>query len=125
MTIRKSIRVERPPEISFRVFVEAIGKWWPKGPSFNGKLLTDMIIEGRVGGRFFERYADGTEYEIGRITAYQPPTGRARAQRLGASRKPPRNQQELRSGMGFHSGPVSIARRFGCVNFEQRHPEEP
>jgi uncharacterized protein YndB with AHSA1/START domain len=51
-----------------------MGRWWPKGPSFNGKLLTDMIIEGQIGGRFFERYADGTEYEIGRITAYQPPT---------------------------------------------------
>ena len=74
MSINKSIRVERPPEISFRVFVEAIGEWWPKGPSFNGKLLADMVIEKRIGGRFFERYADGTEYEIGRITAFQPPS---------------------------------------------------
>ena len=73
MTIRKSIRVERSPEISFRVFVEAIGEWWPKGPSFNGKVLKDMVIEGKVGGRFFERYTDGTEYEIGRITDFQPP----------------------------------------------------
>jgi uncharacterized protein YndB with AHSA1/START domain len=74
MTIRKSIRVERAPEISFRVFVDAIGEWWPKGPSFNGNVLTDMIIERRIGGRFFERYADGTEYDIGRVIAYQPPT---------------------------------------------------
>jgi uncharacterized protein YndB with AHSA1/START domain len=74
MTIRKSILVERPPEISFRIFCEAIGEWWPKGPSFNGKVLAEMIIEKRVGGRFFERYVDGTEYEIGRITAYEPPT---------------------------------------------------
>ncbi len=74
MTIRKSIRVERSPEISFRVFVEAIGEWWPKGPSFNGKVQKDMIIEGRIGGRFFERYTDGTEYEIGQITAFEPPT---------------------------------------------------
>jgi uncharacterized protein YndB with AHSA1/START domain len=27
-----------------------------------------------VGGRFLERRADGTEYEIGRLTAYQPPS---------------------------------------------------
>jgi uncharacterized protein YndB with AHSA1/START domain len=32
-----------------------------------------MIIEGRVGGRFYERYVDGTEYEIGRVTAFQAP----------------------------------------------------
>jgi uncharacterized protein YndB with AHSA1/START domain len=46
---------------------------WPKGPSFGGKDLADMIIEGRIGGRFYERYADGTEYEIGQVTAYEPP----------------------------------------------------
>jgi uncharacterized protein YndB with AHSA1/START domain len=73
MTIRKSIRVERPPQIAFRIFCEAIGEWWPKGPSFKGDR-SDTIIEGRVGGRFFERYVDGTEYEIGRVTAYQPPS---------------------------------------------------
>jgi uncharacterized protein YndB with AHSA1/START domain len=73
MTIRKSIRVERPPQIAFRVFCEAIGEWWPKGPSLKGNLA-ETIIEGRVGGRFFERYTDGTEYEIGRVTAYQPPS---------------------------------------------------
>lgn len=74
MTIRKSIRVERSPEISFRVFCERIREWWPKGPSFNGKVMTDMVIEGRIGGRFFERYTDGSEYDIGRITTYEPPT---------------------------------------------------
>jgi len=73
MTIRKSIKVERSPDTSFKVFCEEIGQWWPKGPSFGGKPLADMVIERRVGGRFFERYEDGTEYEIGRITAYQPP----------------------------------------------------
>jgi len=73
MTIKKSIRVERTPEISFRIFCDSIGQWWPKGPSFNGKVLADMVMEGRIGGRFFERYADGTEYEIGRITAFEPP----------------------------------------------------
>ncbi len=28
MTIRKSIQVERSPEISFKVFCEEIGAWW-------------------------------------------------------------------------------------------------
>jgi len=73
MTIRKSIRVERPPQIAFRIFCEAIGEWWPKGPSFKGNLA-ETVMEGRIGGRFFERYTDGTEYEIGRVTAYQPPS---------------------------------------------------
>ena len=71
MTIRKSIRVERSPEISFRVFCEHISEWWPGG--FGGKDAK-LFMEGRVGGRFYERRADGTEYQIGQVTAYQPPS---------------------------------------------------
>lgn len=71
MTIRKSIRVERAPEISFRVFCEHISEWWPGG--FGGKDAK-VFMEGRVGGRFYERRADGTEYQIGQVTAYQPPS---------------------------------------------------
>jgi uncharacterized protein YndB with AHSA1/START domain len=70
MTIRKSIRVARSPEVSFKVFCEEIGAWWPGG--FGGKD-TRLAMETRVGGRFFETRPDGTEYEIGRLTAYQPP----------------------------------------------------
>ena len=74
MTIRKLIKVERSPATAFKVFCEEIGQWWPKGPSFGGKDLADMRIEGRVGGRFYERYIDGTEYDIGQVTADQPPS---------------------------------------------------
>lgn len=75
MTIRKAIRVERSPEVVFRVFTEEIGKWWPlkEGFSFGGEKAKDIFIEGRVGGRFFERFTDGTEFEVGRITAFRPP----------------------------------------------------
>jgi uncharacterized protein YndB with AHSA1/START domain len=75
MTIRKSIRVARSPEMAFRIFTQEIGRWWPlkEGFSFGGEKAKDIFIEGRVGGRFFERFTDGTEYEVGRITAFEPP----------------------------------------------------
>ena len=75
MMIRKSINVARAPEIAFRVFTEEIGKWWPlkEGFSFGRDRAKDIFIEGRVGGRFFERFTDGTEFEVGRITVFQPP----------------------------------------------------
>ena len=71
MTIRKSIWVARTPEISFKVFCEKITEWWPGG--FGGRD-SRLFLEGQVGGRFYEGRADGTEYEIGRITAYEPPS---------------------------------------------------
>ncbi len=71
MTIRKSILVAQSPEISFKVFCEDMHKWWPGG--FGGKD-SKLFLEGRVGGRYYERRADGSEYEIGRVTAYEPPS---------------------------------------------------
>jgi uncharacterized protein YndB with AHSA1/START domain len=70
MIIRKSIWVARPPETSFKVFCEEMSQWWPGG--FGGRDAR-VFLEQEVGGRFYERRADGSEYEIGRITAYQPP----------------------------------------------------
>ncbi len=69
MTIRKVIWVGQLPETSFKVFCEEMSEWWPGG--FGGKD-SKLFLERQVGGRFFETRADGTEYEIGRVTAYQP-----------------------------------------------------
>jgi uncharacterized protein YndB with AHSA1/START domain len=71
MTIRKSIWIGRAPETSFRVFCEEMAQWWPGG--FGGED-SRMFLEREVGGRLYERRADGTEYQIGRVTGYQPPS---------------------------------------------------
>ena len=71
MTIRKSIRVECSREVSFRVFCSEIGAWWPGG--FGGADIT-MMLETRVGGRLYEKRSDGTEYVIGLVMAYEPPS---------------------------------------------------
>lgn len=75
MTISKSIHVNRSPADAFRLFTEGIGKWWPlkDGFSYGRERAQDIFIEGRVGGRFYERFSDGTEFEVGRVTAYEPP----------------------------------------------------
>lgn len=71
MIIRKSIQVAQSPEVSFKVFCEDMDKWWPAGFSGPG---SKVFLECRVGGRYYERRGDGSEYEIGRVTAYQPPS---------------------------------------------------
>ena len=75
MTIRKSIHVKRPVERTFRLFTEEIGRWWPlkEGFSFGGERAAEIFLEGREGGRFFERFTDGEEYEVGVVTTYAPP----------------------------------------------------
>jgi uncharacterized protein YndB with AHSA1/START domain len=73
--VRKSIFVKRPVDAAFRHFTADIGRWWPlkEGMSFGGERANELFLEGRVGGRFFERYTDGEEFEVGRVTAFEPP----------------------------------------------------
>ena len=76
MTIFKSIKVDSSPEQSFSTFCDQVGQWWPraKGHSIGSDRTVNMIIEGHVGGRFYEIQDDGSEYVIGRVTEYSPPS---------------------------------------------------
>jgi len=75
MTIRKSIHVKHDHNAAFRLFTAGIGSWWPlgEGLSFGGDRAREIFIEGWVGGRFFERFSDGEEFVVGKVTAYEPP----------------------------------------------------
>jgi uncharacterized protein YndB with AHSA1/START domain len=75
VTISKSIFVKRPVAAAFKHFTADIGRWWPlkEGFSRGGERSNEIFLEGRVGGRFFERYADGEESVIGLVTAFEPP----------------------------------------------------
>ena len=70
--IQKSVTVARPVEAAFRTFMD-IGSWWPRTHSYDRARAKDIVLETRVGGRFFERFTDGEELEIGRVVAYDPP----------------------------------------------------
>jgi uncharacterized protein YndB with AHSA1/START domain len=75
MTIRKSVTVRCPPEQAFRVFTRDIGRWWPlqQGFSHGGERKEAIVLDDHAGGRFYERFTDGTELEIGRVTRAEPP----------------------------------------------------
>jgi uncharacterized protein YndB with AHSA1/START domain len=76
MTIRKTIHVKRSIEDAFRLFTRDIGEWWPlkEGYSFGGDRADQIHLEARQGGRLFERYTDGEEYDVGTVTACTPPS---------------------------------------------------
>ncbi len=73
--IRLSATVRRPAAEAFRLFTEGIGEWWPShlGYSFGGSRLKAVYLEPVAGGRFYERYTDGEEFEVGRVIACEPP----------------------------------------------------
>jgi uncharacterized protein YndB with AHSA1/START domain len=74
--VRKSVVVGRPVEDAFRVYTEQVGSWWPfaKTHSVAKGDVETVIIEGREGGRFYERTKSGAEHLWGTILAWDPPT---------------------------------------------------
>lgn len=74
--VRKSIVVKAPPARAFEVFTSGMGRWWPGSHNTQASPITDVMIEPRVGGRWFSRHEDGGEADWGRVLAWEPP-GRA------------------------------------------------
>lgn len=71
--VRKSIRVKADMERAFKVFVAS--HWWPKEHSILASRAPQksVVIEPRVGGRWFERGEDGSECDWGKVLAWEPP----------------------------------------------------
>ena len=74
LVVRKSLHVAAPVEQAWEVFTERIGDWWPLGShSLLGERAETAHIEGRSGGRMYERAADGEEAHWGDVIAWEPP----------------------------------------------------
>lgn len=71
--VRKSIVVKAAPARAFDVFVNRISHWWPADKSISRSPQVDVVLEPRVGGRWFERGADGSTCEWGKVLAFEPP----------------------------------------------------
>ena len=86
--IRQEIIIDVTPERAFRVFTEEHGAWWPLATHHIGAQAAETaIIEPRVGGRWFERAADGTECMWGRVLAWDPPGRLVLAWQIGPNWK--------------------------------------
>jgi uncharacterized protein YndB with AHSA1/START domain len=71
--IRLAFEVDCPPGHAFRVWTDRIGQWWPADHTVSGEADLTVVLEGRRGGRIFERTAAGTEHDWGEVTTWEPP----------------------------------------------------
>jgi uncharacterized protein YndB with AHSA1/START domain len=72
--VRKSVVVKADVERSFSAFTGGIGRWWPRSKSIGSSAQVDVLLEGRPGGRWYERGADGAECEWGKVLLWEPPS---------------------------------------------------
>jgi uncharacterized protein YndB with AHSA1/START domain len=71
--INRSVVVKADVARSFAAFTDRMGRWWPRTHSIGSTPLADVIVEPRVGGRWYERSTDGAECEWGKVLAWDPP----------------------------------------------------
>jgi uncharacterized protein YndB with AHSA1/START domain len=65
--------VNLPLTQAFTFFTGSMGRWWPKEYHIGQADMLDTVLEPRVDGRWYERGADGSECDWGRVLAWEPP----------------------------------------------------
>jgi hypothetical protein len=71
--VRKSVRVQVPAERAFSVFVEQMETWWPPTHHIAPQPFQTIFVEPKVGGRWYERDAQGNECTWGQVLGWAPP----------------------------------------------------
>jgi hypothetical protein len=83
--LRMSFDVACSADHAFSVWTSGIGAWWPPDHTVTG-CAEVVVLQGSVGGRIYERTADGVEHEWGEVTVWQPPARLAYLWYLGRDR---------------------------------------
>jgi uncharacterized protein YndB with AHSA1/START domain len=85
-----AIDVRRGIEEAFRVFTAEIGAWWPVAAhSVEPDKVETVVLEGRVGGRLYERWHDDGEVDWGRVLDWEPPARLVLSWSPTLERRPP------------------------------------
>jgi uncharacterized protein YndB with AHSA1/START domain len=72
--IHKTLVVDCAPERAFEVFTRELGTWWPLQTHSVGKdEIVAVVFEEWAEGRVYERHANGTEEDWGRVLDWNPP----------------------------------------------------
>ncbi len=72
--VRKTIQVKTSAAHAFEVFTAGLDRWWPRKDHGIGKTPPKQVVmETRLGGRWYEVAEDGSEADVGRIIAWEPP----------------------------------------------------
>lgn len=83
--LRKVVVVNASREVAWRVFTTKMGAWWPLGTHKIGRAAAvDAVIEPTVGGRWYERGADGSTCDWGRVLVWEPPSRLVLTWEIGA-----------------------------------------
>src|SRR5271157_2789079 len=84
--LRITFDVACPAEHAFTMWTSRIGVWWPPDHTVTGDRDLAIVLESGVGGRIYERTAEGAEHDWGVVTVWDPPKRLAYLWHLGRDR---------------------------------------
>lgn len=68
--LQRTIELNCSPEHAYKVFTQLTDLWWPRGHRKDSSAT--LVLEPHVGGRLFERSANGDEWTLGEIISCEP-----------------------------------------------------
>lgn len=68
----QTVRVPVSPQKAFDIFAHSMANWWPMDHHIGETQAVDVVIEPRVGGRFYEKSESGKECDWGYVKLYEP-----------------------------------------------------
>jgi len=71
--VHKTIRVKASQAHAFAVFTAGLGRWWPRTATIGAGPLKIVVMETRLGGRWYEESEDGSQANVGKILVWEPP----------------------------------------------------
>jgi uncharacterized protein YndB with AHSA1/START domain len=71
--VRKTLTVAAPPKRAFEVFTAGFDRWWPRSHTIGKGPLKEVVLEPRVGGRWYGIDDDGSETDWGDVLVWDPP----------------------------------------------------
>ena len=80
-----SLIVKAPPARAFDLFTQRMAAWW--GGGIGKAPFVEIVIEPHVGGRWYERDAQGVETQWGDVLAWEPPARALFAWRINSQWK--------------------------------------
>jgi uncharacterized protein YciI/uncharacterized protein YndB with AHSA1/START domain len=71
--ISKQLTVLAAQDRAFKLFTERMSRWWPPEHHIGKTPMKDLLLEPRVGGRWYSTHEDGSECTIGKVLSWEPP----------------------------------------------------
>ncbi|TDD88008.1 SRPBCC family protein [Actinomadura rubrisoli] len=121
--VRKSVDVPVSAERAFAAFTGRPTDWWPESHVLVAAREA-VVFEPRVGGRWYERAADGSERDWGRVLTWEPPRRIALSWRVDGDFRPiDDDERASRVVVTFTSrGPESTSVELAHVELDRHGP---